>query len=111
MDNIIHEFFVSEVDTESKGKHKRYFLFSESKYQSIVSLNCFFFGKKKRNWNGKLLYCVHNVFEIIELVEKYNSFFDKPYYDAIKSNTCIKCDGLYDFYKKIGYNRKTKKYE
>lgn len=97
----------SEIDLKDGCKHLRYIRFplDDGKYpicyRSRVSYNSFAHGMKGRNYcpnqkNAKLLYhCDH---------EEMKTWMDP-------NVAIIDVQNLWEFYKLIGYNYKTKKYE
>lgn len=98
-------YFVNEV-CEDSCKHLRCFIFEIGGYRCSVSFNSFFFGKKIHNRNGAKVYCPTHVSEIIQ----FGGSFERHKLDKINNGTAIVCKDVFDFYKKIGYDYKSKKY-
>lgn len=98
---------VTEIDLLDGCKHTRYFRFpldadKEFCYRSRVSANAFFFGGKKRN------YTKPKHFLYIEKTEE--EFECGANMRIIKTPEFIELSSIWEFYKLIGYNYKTKKW-
>jgi hypothetical protein len=85
-------------------------------YRQTVSLNAFFNGTKKRNWkdwetNGTLYTCVTWA-EFLMDQETWASFCAEKHLDiAFHWPYCnTEFNGIWNFYKYIGYDYKTKKW-
>lgn len=91
-------YIITEVDLAS-SIHTRRWRINVATYNKSISFDCFFFGKNRRNRSKKFLYhCCQEVdYEISKslLGEKVEDITDID---------------LWDFYKVIGYDRKSKKY-
>lgn len=105
----VHKVFVIGVDTKNDCVHKNYYIVFATTYNEAVSLGRFFFssGRNADKRNG-IHYCASWVSEIIEFAN-HGSRFEKEKLDIINSERCITLP-LRDFYAKIGYNMKNKKY-
>lgn len=102
-----YRWAVQEVNVRT-GERRRVFVFNEAGYREITSFNAFFHGLKEKNRNGNLLYSVTftGAFERIKGFKCWETEVEK----IILSGKAIVCSSLYDFYAKIGYNRKTRSY-
>ncbi len=96
-------FIVTEIDLVTY-EHTNHYLFSPDGYREIISSDSFFSGLKRRNRSNFKLYNRTWIDEVI------GGLFDKSKVDAINHKTAIECKNLFDFYKKIGYDRYLKKY-
>ncbi len=106
-----YKWAVSELNL--KTNVRRAFVFNDAGYREIISFNGFFHGLKNRNlngnWNDGLLYFVVHT-GAFERIAGFKCW-ENDLAESIKKDNVIICENLYDFYKKIGFNRKTKKYE
>ena len=101
---------VTEIDLNDECNHVRYFMIPmEMGYRQSISFNSFFNGVKKRNQSKQFLYVADSYEHLLELVA-LGAPISKMKLDGLKINPPIQCKDLYDFYKKIGYERKTRKY-
>jgi hypothetical protein len=105
-------WIVKEIET-AKGKegcHKLWYLNDDKfSYPEGISFSAFFFGLKKRNWNGSLLY--HGQHESDwKIGEKCWKKTAKKHGIKLEEPEVFRLDSLWEFYKQIGYDYKTKKY-
>lgn len=117
-ENRMYDFMVTEVDRNT-SKHIRRFIVSmpdikdKGFYRATTSYNAFFSSLKRRNWSDKKIY--------IPIAECYGTStkFENPpgvvidvnhTYGPSKIKNPIKMKSIWDFYKAIGYNYKTKSY-
>ena len=99
-------YFVSEVCLKTYI-HVRCFVFDPGGYKASVSFNSFFFGSG-RNKSDKFIYCPTHLSDIFMLQDHK---FEASKLAKIDSGEAIFCEDVFDFYKKIGYDYKTKKYD
>lgn len=110
MDKIL----VSEINLDAKNT--KYYVFrlpdynEKNFYRHTMSFNAFFNSVKVRNRNGRLLY-VFSFFNNGPLLILGESTIDKYKQEEIKKNPPIECLDIRDFFLKIGYNYKKKKFE
>ena len=108
---------VTEID-RSNSKHNRYIRFDldDSKdfcYRSRVSYSAFFHSyKRMRNHTNKFLYISKQVYEFQIDVDTWDYMMKKnpnlP--DIYSSVPVVTVKNLWEFYKLIGYDYKTKKW-
>lgn len=106
-------FIITEVLLNKGCEHGRYFRMpldpggKEFSYRGRTAVNAFFFGLKNRNRKGKeVLYHIQEEGESkrsLEITQKHLPDWPTPVY--------INVDSIWEFFKIIGFNNKTKKYE
>ena len=107
-----NKLIVTEVLLADGHKHARHFRLpidpkgGEFNYRSRTSINCFFYGKKRRNYKGiEILYHVadeHEHKSSLKITQQSLPHWPTPFY--------IDVDSIWDFYKIIKYDYKTKKW-
>lgn len=97
--------FVSEVCLKTY-EHRRCFVLRPGGYRATTSFNSFFFGRGS-NKSDKFIYCPTHVSELFMLE---NFKFEASKLAKIDSGEAIFYEDVFDFYKKIGYDYKSKKY-
>jgi hypothetical protein len=114
--NILNDYIVISKICLKTSNHLGYFIFKRLKYNEkchyrhLTSFNSFFHGKNRKNENENYLYYMQYGFDLLAMF-KHGSFFAKTDIERIKTLGVEVCTDLYDFYTKIGYNRKTRKYD
>lgn len=71
-------------------------------YKQVVSWNAFFHGTRRKNRNDKFLYTSYSYEEW--------PYYEGVFYDSQRKIPIIEVDNVWEFYKMIGYDYKTKKY-
>jgi len=107
MGRIQQTQIVSCLNTKT-GERKVY-TFLGLTYRESISYGWFFYGDKRRNFNDKILYTIVHPSEF-EIMKDFPGCKEMLVKGILDRGEDIKCKNLYDFYEKIGYNRKTKKY-
>ncbi len=110
----LHKYVVLEIDLMTGEWVRTYLLYStdsEWKYIDMVSLSCFFESIKRRNRNPNRLFMLKIAKEELEFyLNPQTTILSKDLVNFLESNTPVVCKDIWDFYRKIGYNYKTKKY-
>lgn len=104
------KFLMKEIPLDGSA-HTRMWLVDidqgeDMHYQSRVSFNAFMFSKHKRNQTDKFLYYGQSL-EEAEMTSDSMKKFGSIGYDFTKIE---KVDSIWDFYKIIGYDYKSKKF-
>ncbi len=112
----MNEYIVKQVDCHHKKPNIIHSLFMPSFnepefYRQTVSLNSFFTGTKKRNWapDGRL-YILSTMIEYEIDKDIAKSTLLKLGVDISIKHSGIVFNGIWDFYSKVGYDRKNKKW-
>lgn len=97
------QIFVTQIDLKNKSTHVAVHTFSICGYREILSYGAWSTAYKNRNKNKNYLFHARNC-------EEYElSLGGKKYHDTIDIKK-IEHGSLWEFYKSIGYDYKSKRY-
>lgn len=97
-----YQYIVTELD-RTTGTHVRYYLVPKcDSYRSAVSLNAFAWGTRRYNRSINKWYIFRRIDDLYPTDIMLN---------ILEEGTCIRCEGIFDFYKKIGFDYKKKKFD
>ena len=116
-ENVVKDgyIFVTEVSFKKEGRHTRYFIFpldgsdpaGGGRYRLRTSFNAFFHSRYRRNRTEDWLYMQKSEEEF-----RVSKQFEKRWMPDIYHDVpFILCSDLWEFYKLIGYDKKTKKFQ
>jgi hypothetical protein len=102
------EFFIVEIDRVTH-LHTNLYRFPSAGYRQSVSFGSFFWGKNQRNYSPTKIYVATSVSHL-EMQRGWPSLISKHKVAELDSDRVIYCKSLFDFYDKVGYNRKQRKW-
>lgn len=102
---------VIELNTSSPYGVKNIYCFNTAGYRENISFSWFFHGLKRRNENRQRnLWYIDKFIGAYERVKGLKCHETEVYLPILESGDFIVCENLYDFYEKIGWDRKKQKY-
>jgi hypothetical protein len=97
-----YQYIVTELD-RTTGTHTKYYLLPKTdSYRASVSLNAFAWGTRRYNRSINKWYIFRLVCDIYPTDIMLN---------ILEEGNCIRCEGIFDFYKKIGFDYKKKNFD
>lgn len=97
---------VKEIDCSRSILNRIFILKFPEKYIDVTSYNCYFHNIDNRSRNRELLYYPY----VCKRPNKFDYNDLKSQASQLDDNSIVFCSDIFDFYQKIRYNRKTKKY-
>lgn len=96
-----------------KTNERKYFVFNDAGYREIVSKNSFFHGlhdyHKGFDYTIKITHVFSSGHRYRGLVEESPRIWEYEWLQKLEAGDYVVCSCLYDFYDKIGFDRKNKK--
>jgi hypothetical protein len=100
-----------DLNIEVRSQAKDVYCFTLAGYRETISFNSFFHGLKQYCENKKTGFLYRPIYTpAYERLKRHKCYETEIYLPLLEAGNFIACENLYDFYSKIGWNRKEKKY-